>query len=63
MNSYKLNSIIAGATRYSICKFLGIEHAAIYKEVKSITPTGIVTTKVNKKYQITLEHIKTKREL
>ena len=59
MNSYRLNCIIAGAARYSICKFLGIEHAAIYREVKNITPSGIVTTKDGKKYQITLEPIKT----
>jgi hypothetical protein len=60
MNSYKLNGIIAGAARISICRYLKIKYNTLYKEIKNITPDGIVITRDGQHYLLTLEPIKIK---
>lgn len=60
MNSYKLNGIIAHASRISICRSLKIKYSDIYKEVRDITPDGVVTTRDGQQYLLALEPIKTK---
>ena len=58
MNSWRLNGIAGHVTRYAIAEGLGIEHTDIYKEVKSMTPSGIIETKDGKKYKLELKEIK-----
>jgi len=57
MNSWKLNGIAGHLTRGAICKGLKIHHTEIYKTVKSIDNSGIITTKDDKQYQLKLEEI------
>ena len=59
MNSYKLNGIAGHVTRSSICKKLNILHTEIYKEIKSLSVSGVVETKDGKLYQIELTEIET----
>jgi hypothetical protein len=57
MNSYKLNGIAGHHFRMAVCKKLGINHTEIYKEVKHIDNNGIIITKDDRKFELTLKQI------
>ncbi|MCK9429305.1 MAG: hypothetical protein M0R17_04825 [Candidatus Omnitrophica bacterium] len=54
MNSYKLNGIAGHLTRKAIIEGLNITFTEIYTTIKSIDDKGIIMTKDNKKYKLTL---------
>ena len=57
MNSWKLNGQAGHLARVAICRGLNIPHNEIYRQIKSINSTGVITDKEGKRYMLELREI------
>ena len=49
--------MVGHTLRITICKFFSIPHTEIYKKVKDISNSGIITTDDGKQYKVILKEI------